>query len=596
MTSLNVNWIADYKGPNKFDRGPLIVCELRCESDISIEKLKLVSKALYEFTGIKYALINYEINQKTMIYDIPLLLGMLISKCSLDVLNEIRGYLKIEGAKRDGNTILIWIGYHRKDITKATVHLIIDVLSAIINKLDIKPLKDKLESLWQLCKKYHPDYQARILMMAADQMDIPYLSFLSQMRCWQFGWGRNSLKFVESHSEEDSNLGAQIARNKSLAKLCMSNLGAPIAKHILINNINSIQDDAEKIGFPCVLKPIDRGQSIGVTVNIQNLTSLKNAYHIARKCSQLPLMLESHIEGDVHRLLVVRGKFIAATCRLAAQVIGDGNTKLIDLIDQFNSRKSANMTPGSYNGLAPFDNEFKETISAQGFSENSIPAEGAVVRIRNIPLLSSGSQNKDVTNLVHPDTVFFIETIAETLSIKIAGFDFITDDISKSCLEKGKFLEFNTYPSLRGHLIDNKDIRNVGRHILGDIPKRLTSILVVSNNLSYTEYLRGLKKYSHLGWRFEDCTGIGSVILKRQIGSLQESINSLLINKKVSALLIICSTEEIFQHGLPLDKFDQSIVSPECASKDIYSLVNKYSNKTLIEKFTPAFLKNFKKN
>ena len=36
MTSLNVNWIADYKGPNKFDREPLIFCELRCESEIRI--------------------------------------------------------------------------------------------------------------------------------------------------------------------------------------------------------------------------------------------------------------------------------------------------------------------------------------------------------------------------------------------------------------------------------------------------------------------------------------------------------------------------------------------------------------------------------
>lgn len=590
---LTINSIAKYIGPNKYGEGALIAYKLQVESDINFEKFKILSKELYKFAGIKY--VFNEINHKNIPLDIPLLFGKLISKSTLDVLNEIRGHLKIAGAKRDGNSIFIWIGYHKQEITSAAVNLIIDVLKAIINKLDMKPLKNNLENLWQLCKKYHPDYQAHILMMAADEMNIPYLSFLSQMRCWQFGWGINSLKFVESLSEEDSNLGVQIAENKLLAKSYMRNAGAPVSKHIMIDNIDSIQKDLEKIGFPCVLKPIDRGQAKGVTVNICNLTALKNAYYTARKFSKLPLMLESFIKGDVHRLLVVRGKFIAATCRLPAHVIGDGNTKIIDLLHQFNGLRTANMTPGSYNGLAPLDHEFHETISAQGFNENSIPTKGTIVSIRNIPLLRTGAQNKDVTDIVHPDTIFYVETMAETLSIKIVGFDFITDDISKSCLEKGVFLEFNPYPSLRGHLIDNKDIRNVGRHILGDIPKRLSSILVVDNNLSYKEYLASLKKNRYLGWRFKDAIGIGPIILNKKISTFQESIDSLLINKSVRALVIICSAKELLENGLPLDRFDQSIISPECLTNDIYSLVNKYTTKTLIDKFTTIFLENFNK-
>ena len=79
--------------------------------------------------------------------------------------------------------------------------------------------------------------------------------------------------------------------------------------------------------------------------------------------------------------------------------------------------------------------------------------------------------------------------MAESLGLSISGFDFITPDISRSCLDVGSFLEFNICPSLRGHLVEDKDVRNIGAQVIGNIPKRLPTILVVSDSLSYKTYI-----------------------------------------------------------------------------------------------------------
>ena len=589
--NLSVCWIAEYSGPNIYDKDPLLVCELNLTTEINTEKYKLIKNDLEKFINTRAFLAEDKEAYESLIHDQSLLVGKLISKSAQAVLNEVRGHIKVAGAKRDKNTILIWIGFHNRSITVATINLLLKVVNAILNGQNTQAMRADLEYLWQVCRRDHPDYQASILMSAADQMDIPYLNFLPEMRCWQFGWGANSLRFVESHSEEDSNIGSKIAGNKFLAKNFMQLAGAPCSKHLMINDIDSIASASKQIGFPCVLKPIDRGQAKGVTVNIKNLSDLRIAFNNARKHSQLPLMLESHVPGNVHRLLVVRGKFIAATLRNPPSVVGDGQTKLIDLVHSFNKKRLSNMTAGSYTGPAPIDKEFRMTITEQGFDELSIPANETTVKIRSIPLLGTGSENKDVTDIVHPDTVFFIESMAESLGLSISGFDFITPDISRSCLDVGSFLEFNICPSLRGHLVEDKDVRNIGAQVIGNIPKRLPTILVVSDSLSYKTYINNLNAYPGLGWRFKDATGVGAIKWK---GDLRKSINALLINKKVKGLLIACSPDEILKYGLPLDKFDHSIICPDCNTNEIHTLVSNFSKRIFIDQFNSDFLTIFK--
>ncbi len=57
------------------------------------------------------------------------------------------------------------------------------------------------------------------------------------------------------------------------------------------------------------------------------------------------MIVETFMEGDDHRLLVVNGELVAATKRTPGQVIGDGKSTIAELVDIVNSRSAPRRRP-----------------------------------------------------------------------------------------------------------------------------------------------------------------------------------------------------------------------------------------------------------
>ncbi len=476
---------------------------------------------------------------------------------SLAALNEVRGFIHSGGARQTDDGIVLWLGFHDPDLTQECLNLAAKFfVAAGRGPLNREQTDRIMGKFWGKCRVLHPDYQAKILMEAARARDLPWLPFFRKLKIWQFGWGCRSARFFESSSEEDSAIGERIAGDKVLSKAYLHSMGAPVSAHMLVMGVNDLGTAAEKIGWPCVVKPIDRGQARGVSVNIRDMEELTQAFAGARAVSSAPVMIESHVEGDVHRLLVVRGKFVAATRRDPAQVTGDGRSTILALGRAFNDSRTATATPGSYLGPVPFDADFDSALAKQGYSRDSVPEAGTKIRLRSIPLQGTGAANTDVSHLVHPDIKFIVEALAETLCLKVVGFDYLTPDISRSYQEIGKFLEINLYPSLRGHLVDDRDVGGIGDIILGPKPARIPSMLIIASQPEAEHYSSELLAQPGLGWRCGNSAGVGPVRLLINARNPVNATRSLLTNAAVSRIVVICTPEELASLGMPMDRVD----------------------------------------
>jgi len=540
-----------YFGPNPLALGPVVVLSVTFDKSL-LQNNQRVGAAFAEYFNNWWKDIPQYDPKDPALY-----LAQLLVQWSLAALNEVRGFIRHGGARKTTDGLELWIGFHDPQLSISCVALaaqcLLDVCREDIPK---KKIESALTDFWKRCRTLHPDFQAKILMDAAVERDIPFLRFIPRSKYWQYGWGKASRVMLESTSREDSHLGIMLAKTKLESKQIFAAMGMPIAQHVMVNTEDELPAAVTKVGWPCVVKPIDRGGANGVTANVRSAEELTAAFKLARSRSGKSIMVESHVHGYVYRLLIIRGVFYAATRRRPAYVTGDGVSTVIQLAQAYNDRRTQASTPGSYLGPVPFDESMKSSVEKQGLQLDSVVPEDQEVTLYEIPLQGTGANNVDVTDIVHPDIKQVAVSLAQTFGIAICGIDYISEDISKSYLESGAFLEINNTPSMRGHLVDNRDIRQIGSAVLGDDLSRIPLNLYVVEPTLITPRLRLSSPASRQGWVISNTVGIGETELIQKTPHLYRKVETLLKNRIVESVTLICTADELMAEGLPVDRVD----------------------------------------
>ena len=237
------------------------------------------------------------------------------------------------------------------------------------------------------------------------------------------------------------------ASNKLVSKRQLLRAGIPVPSHSVVETAEQVLTAAQAMGWPVVLKPIDRSLGNGVTTNIWRAVDLLRAYRKARGVSQKPLLLERHLKGDDHRIMVIDGEVVAAVTYRYVEVLGNGFQSLGQLIERARAAGTDPEAAARY-GL---DRESRQMIDDQGLSLDDVVESGRVVRLRrrlNPPPLPG--RMVDVLEALHPELVQLAVRSAGALGMRLAGIDVITTDASRPPLETGAgVLELNPRPLLR---------------------------------------------------------------------------------------------------------------------------------------------------
>jgi len=481
-------------------------------------------------------------------------------------LNEQRGYIDSSGYIKSSSNPSVWLGYHHPHISIRAISLSVEAILACakLPKIKQQHFSSALEQLWTICRQHHPSVQVRLLEQGARYLDLPpILPFLPGSQIWQFGWGACSRVFSDTMSDEDGHIGSRLSYSKLKNKALFFELGLPTPDYVVVNAQQELASAVKRVSYPCVTKPVFGAGGKGITTDIKNFEELDQGFLYAKKSrvNDVQVMLESFVEGDDYRLMVVDGELLVALQRRASVITGDAKHTVKELINQLNNKR---MKEDSFLKQVEIDSTLTDYLIKQNVAMDNILPKGKVITLSCVSNYSAGGEIFDVSHKVHPQIVSMAEMIAQTSGIYTIGIDYIAKDITVPHQDgNGYFTEYNNLLDLSlVKLVSNPSAALA--KIIGPVPARIPLVIVILDHANLDNaknHLVEIQIGKNMGWVCGQHVVIGDVRLQKCHGSGWGTIEVLLRNKTLKAALLICSLQDIEKNGLPVDKADAIHIS-----------------------------------
>ncbi|WHZ11211.1 MAG: Cyanophycin synthase [Burkholderiaceae bacterium] len=289
------------------------------------------------------------------------------------------------------------------------------------------------------------------IVNAAAARGIPWRR-LTQGSLVQFGWGSHQRRIQAAEVDATSAVSEAIAQDKDLTKKLLYAAGVPVPFGRPVFDAADAWAAACEIGLPVVVKPQDGNQGKGVTVNVTSREQLEAAFHAAADAGD-DVMVEKYLSGNDFRLLVVGDKLVAAARREPPHVIGDGIHTVRELVDRVNADPRRGDGHATSLTRIRFDEIAVARLDAQGLTQESVPAKGRRIVLRNNANLSTGGTATDVTDDVHPEIAANAVAAAQMVGLHVCGVDLVCESVLRPMREQhGGIVEVNAAPGLRMHL------------------------------------------------------------------------------------------------------------------------------------------------
>ncbi|WP_284337914.1 cyanophycin synthetase family protein [Comamonas sp. NoAH] len=386
------------------------------------------------------------------------------------------------------------------------------LIMAAINDLpfDVTAAVDAIKA--EIENRYLGPSTASIVNAAAERR-IPCIR-LNDGNLVQLGYGAAQRRIWTTETDKTSAIGFGIAEDKDLSKQLIKACGVPVPEWELVNSADHAWEEADYMGLPVTVKPYNSNKGQGVSVNLNTEAEVRAAYDEARKLTRY-VMVERHVPGHVHRLLVVGGKVVAA-------------------------------------------------------SRGEYPEGGHNPRAKVVTV--------DCTDNVHPDVAYMAALSAKVVGLDIAGVDLVCHDISQPLeAQGGAILEVNGGPGLLMHLKPSVGVaRPVGQAIVehlfpttdGDSDGHASRIPVVG--IAGTRHNAFIARL--VGWLLQlsgKRTGVASsegTFLEGRLTQKGDNTNwhaahRLLVNRLAEAAVVQTTARSILEEGLAYDRCQVGVVT-----------------------------------
>jgi D-alanine-D-alanine ligase-like ATP-grasp enzyme len=306
---------------------------------------------------------------------------------------------------------------------------------------------NELERLIRLAERqaFGPSTQA--LIDEAVSRDIPFIR-LDRHSLVQFGHGVHQQRIRATMTSKTSAIGVDIASDKSLTNRLLDSAGLPVPRADVVTTADEAAAVAKRLGFPCVVKPLDGNHGRGVHLDLRSEEQVRAAFPGALSQSRSgDVVVETYVAGNDYRCLVIGGKVAAIAERVPASVTGDGEHTVRQLVDTANQDPRRGIGHEKVLTRIKVDEAAEELVRNQGFGLDDVPPEGTWIKLALTGNMSTGGTSIDRTMEAHPDNVEIAETAAQVVGLDVAGIDFICPDITTPVRETGgAIVEVNAAP------------------------------------------------------------------------------------------------------------------------------------------------------
>ena len=264
--------------------------------------------------------------------------------------------------------------------------------------------------------------------------------------------GGMHLRVSNNLTSLDDAVTLRLAGDKPLVYRLLQDRAIPVPTYTVCssNDLAGARRFVSSVAGPCVVKPARRtGAGTGVTTGVKTLGQLVGA--LARAGAHCrDVVIEEEIAGENLRLLYLDGELLDSVRRMPPVVRGDGASSIRQLVESENEHRLRDGADASQT-LVGLDSELRGTLRRQGYGLQSVPAAGAVVKLKSVVNDNRGDDNLSVDQL-SAEVVEVGALAAEAVGARLAGVDVITPDPSRPLAEcGGVVIEVNTTPGYYYH-------------------------------------------------------------------------------------------------------------------------------------------------
>jgi cyanophycin synthetase len=289
------------------------------------------------------------------------------------------------------------------------------------------------------------------LVKAAESRGIPWLR-LNDQSLVQLGHGKYQQRIQATVTGRTPHISVELASDKEETNKILATLGLPVPTQELVQSEGQAVRAARRIGFPVVTKPYNGNHGRGISIRLTTDEEVAQGFTVAREHSR-SVIVETFLEGDDHRLLVVQGELVAATRRTPGHVVGDGEHTIAQLIDIVNQDPRRGVGHEKVLTRLELDAQAQKMLEKLSLQSESVPESGRIVYLRSTANLSTGGTATDVTDVIHPDNREMAERAVRAIGLDVGGVDFLSKDITESYRTiGGGICEVNAAPGFRMHV------------------------------------------------------------------------------------------------------------------------------------------------
>lgn len=267
----------------------------------------------------------------------------------------------------------------------------------------------------------------------------------------------------------------RVCLHKDTTKMFLSRSGISVAdgKTFKNNQISQAAEYCNELKWDVVVKPVSYSQQgEGVHTQVASNKDLKKIWD--KQNPEAKYLIEKKFVGKEYRLLATKNKFIAAIHRMPANVVGDGETSIAELIERKNKEEKRSDNPSDPRVKISIDASAKIFMKKNNLSLRYVPVKGKRVYLRGNSNISTGGDSVDYTDKIHKSVKkIAVESVRSIPGLFWGGVDIITSDITKK-QAKGRYIvvEINSDPGIGMHHFPcYGKPRNVAREILLEVFK-----------------------------------------------------------------------------------------------------------------------------
>jgi cyanophycin synthetase len=289
------------------------------------------------------------------------------------------------------------------------------------------------------------------LVKAAEARGIPWLR-LNEQSLVQLGHGKYQQRIQATVTGRTPHIAVELASDKEETNKILASLGLPVPRQELVQSETGALRAARRIGFPVVTKPYNGNHGRGISIRLTSDEEVIAGFNKAKEISR-SVIVETYLEGDDHRLLVVNGELVAATRRTPGHVVGDGVHTIRQLVEIVNQDPRRGVGHEKVLTRIELDAQAEMMMGRAGVDADSVPAKDQVIYLRSTANLSTGGTATDVTDIIHPDNRDMAVRAIRAIGLDVGGVDFLSTNIAESYKNiGGGICEVNAAPGFRMHV------------------------------------------------------------------------------------------------------------------------------------------------